>query len=452
MPIDKNAIRRRALELIAADGHRVGTRFALAAGVSRQVANGYLHALARDGLVEAEGTTRAKAYRLKNLEESERRYPSAGLQEHLVWRELVSPVVAELPQNVRDIWHYAATEMINNAIDHSGAREVLVGVRRNALYTEVLVADEGEGIFVKIQRALGLYHPREAILELAKGKLTTAPDRHTGEGIFFTSRAIDVFEIESYSLRFRRAPRDEDSIAELAADAPGTRVRMRLANDSTRTLRAVFDAFTDPEELTFDRTVVPLRLAQYEGEKLVSRSQAKRVAHGFERFKRVELDFAGISDIGQAFADELFRVYAAAHPQIRIVPINAAPAVDQMIRRVVAVESKAGATPSGGRESVNLRLDVDESALKRVCERHRIRRLSLFGSQLEGTARPDSDIDLLVEFLPEAKPTYFDLAEIEIELSALLGGRKVDLRTPAELSRYFREQVLREAREQYVAA
>ena len=231
---------------------------------------------------------------------------------------------------------YATTEMINNAIDHSGAREVLVEVRKNALNTEVLVADEGEGIFVKIQRALSLHDPREAILELAKGKLTTAPEQHTGEGIFFTSRAVDFFEIESHHLRFSHAPRADDAIAEQTADTPGTRVRMRLANDSARVLQAVFDAFTDADEYTFDKTIVPLRLAQYEGEKLVSRSQAKRVAHRFERFKRVELDFAGVSEIGQAFADELFRVFVAAHPHIRITPVNTAPAVDQMIRRAVA--------------------------------------------------------------------------------------------------------------------
>ena len=147
---------------------------------------------------------------------------------------------------------------------------------------------------------------------------------------------MDFFEIESHHLRFSHASRADDAIAEQTTDTPGTRVRMRLANESPRVLSTVFDAFTDPEEYTFDKTVVPLRLAQYEGEKLVSRSQAKRVAHRFERFKRVELDFAGVSEIGQAFADELFRVYAAAHPHIRISPVNTAPAVDQMIRRAVA--------------------------------------------------------------------------------------------------------------------
>ena len=336
MSIDKEQIRRRALELIVTDGHRVGTRLAQAVGVSRQVANGYLQAMLREGLIDAEGTTCARVYGLKWLAEVEKRYPREGLQEDLVWRELIAPVVVQLPENVRRIWYYASTEMINNAIDHSGAQEVEVAVCRNALTTETVVSDEGEGIFVKIQRALGLHEPRESILELAKGKLTTAPEHHSGEGIFFTSRVLDLFEIESHHLRFIHGQRRDDAIVQQAQDTPGTRVRMRLANDSPRILREVFDAFSTPEEFTFDKTVVPLHLAQYEGESLVSRSQAKRVAHRFERFKRVELDFARVSEIGQAFADELFRVFAKAHPEIRIVPINTEPAVARMIRRVVS--------------------------------------------------------------------------------------------------------------------
>jgi hypothetical protein len=234
--------------------------------------------------------------------------------------------------------------MINNAIDHSGAAEVTVEVSRNALWTEVRVIDDGEGIFLKIQRALGLLEPRESILELVKGKLTTAPTHHSGEGIFFTSRALDGFEIESHRLRFVHRPGTPDVILDQTGDTPGTRVHMRLANESPRILRDVFRAYTDPEEYTFDRTVVPLRLAQYEGENLVSRSQAKRVANRFERFKRVELDFSGIHDIGQAFADELFRVFANAHPDIIITPLNTEPAVAGMIRRAVALrEAQADA-------------------------------------------------------------------------------------------------------------
>jgi uncharacterized protein len=97
------------------------------------------------------------------------------------------------------------------------------------------------------------------------------------------------------------------------------------------------------------------------------------------------------------------------------------------------------------------RLPIPDEALADVCSRHRIRRLSVFGSALHGTDGPESDIDLLVEFEPEARTTLLDMARIEAELSALVGGRRVDLRTPGELSRYFREDVLREADVQYVA-
>lgn len=97
------------------------------------------------------------------------------------------------------------------------------------------------------------------------------------------------------------------------------------------------------------------------------------------------------------------------------------------------------------------RLFPDEAALEALCRRHHIRRLALFGSTLKGTDRPDSDVDLLVEFTPEARPTLLDMARIEHELSALLGGRRVDLRTAADLSRYFRDAVVREAEPHYVA-
>jgi predicted nucleotidyltransferase len=96
-------------------------------------------------------------------------------------------------------------------------------------------------------------------------------------------------------------------------------------------------------------------------------------------------------------------------------------------------------------------LNMDPATLARICRTHGVRRLSLFGSQLKGTAGPESDIDLLVEFEPTARPTLLDLAQMEIELSEACGGRKVDLRTPEDLSRHFRDEVLRMSRVQYVA-
>ena len=97
----------------------------------------------------------------------------------------------------------------------------------------------------------------------------------------------------------------------------------------------------------------------------------------------------------------------------------------------------------------SLKLAIGQDALEDFCARHHLRRISLFGSVLRGEERPDSDIDLLVEFEPGQTPGYFALAGMEAELSELLDGRSVDLRTRADLSRYFRDDVMREAELQH---
>ncbi len=92
---------------------------------------------------------------------------------------------------------------------------------------------------------------------------------------------------------------------------------------------------------------------------------------------------------------------------------------------------------------------LDSDVLKTFCKQHNVRRLSLFGSRLKGTANMDSDIDLLIEFEPSREPGLIGLAKMESELSKLLGGPRVDLRTPRDLSRYFRDEVMRQAQVQY---
>lgn len=95
------------------------------------------------------------------------------------------------------------------------------------------------------------------------------------------------------------------------------------------------------------------------------------------------------------------------------------------------------------------RLPLDQDVLAQLCRRHRISKLSLFGSMLKGSARPDSDVDLLVEFEPGEEPGLIGVANLESEISGLLGGRRVDLRTHGDLSRYFRDEVVKTAEVQY---
>ena len=337
MPIDGDRFRRRALELAARDGRGLGSRLAAEFGISRAAASARLRAMVREGLLVAEGTTRSRTYRLATIDRADACYRTEGLDEEVVWRLQCRPVLRDLPENVRDIWHYGITEMVNNAIEHSGSGAIEVQLHRTALDATCAVIDHGIGIFRKIQEALGLIDPREAMLELAKGKLTTDPEHHTGEGIFFSSKALDHFEIRSGSLVFAHDDGVPDVLAEREpVEVRGTVVVMRLRNDSTRRLREVFDRFAQPEDYTFSRTIVPVRLAALEGEKLLSRSQARRITHRFERFEHVVLDFRGIEEIGQAFADEIFRVFRREHPAVSLQPVNMAPKVEAMVRRALA--------------------------------------------------------------------------------------------------------------------
>lgn len=339
MKIDSAVLRKRALLLAEAGGKNLVTALADEFHISRQAAHRRLMQLVTDGDLIPIGATKARIYQLAVMLHQADTFDRQGLAEDQVWRNTCLPVVQWLPENVRDIWQYGMTEMINNAIDHSGAQSVSVGIKQNALYTQAWVSDDGEGIFLKIQRALKLYDPRESILELAKGKLTTDPVNHTGQGIFFSSKMFDAFDIRSGNLHFMHDADDPDFLSKQPKEAPGTIVFMKLENDSPRSMKAVFDSFAEPDEFTFDKTIVPVRLAQHEGEKLVSRSQAKRLTLRFERFRKVILDFTGVETIGQAFADEVFRVFQTAHPEITMTPTHMTADVDGMIKRALGTRS-----------------------------------------------------------------------------------------------------------------
>lgn len=324
------------LKLVSESGKNVSGKLANALGISRQAASARLRKAIAKGLIVKHGIGRGVEYTLSELRRVHQEYDRKGLREDVVWSSLFAPLVKDLPDNVKDIWRYGFTEMVNNAIDHSGANKISIWGVRNALYTQAWVADDGEGIFNKIQKALDLYDPREAILELAKGKFTTDPANHSGEGIFFSSKVFDLFDIRSGNLHFMHEDGLDDVLIERPKNAPGTLVVMRLVNDSTRTTKEIFDKFAAPEEYTFAKTIVPVRLGQYEGEKLISRSQAKRLIFRFEKFKTVILDFDGIEEIGQAFSDEVFRVFQNAHKETKLVPVNMTPSVKNMVSRAKA--------------------------------------------------------------------------------------------------------------------
>lgn len=305
-------------------------------GLSRAAVATRARVLAVDGYLARTGTTRP-TYRLGSNRRAIIEHPLAGLAEDRVWTRDVAPLLRGLPANLIDICHHGLTEMVNNAIDHSQGKRLQVFADRNASRVAVMVSDDGIGIFRKITRALDLPDERLALLELSKGKLTTDPRRHSGEGVFFTSRMFDRFQIASHDLVFDHdAAEGDDLLYDIDPRYVhcGTTVLMEIAVDTTRIAKQVFDEFSSgPDEYAFAKTVVPVRLAKVGDENLVSRSQAKRLLQRVERFRTVILDFAGVAGIGQAFADEIFRVFVNEHPGVDLIVVHATPEVQQMIRR-----------------------------------------------------------------------------------------------------------------------
>ena len=312
-------------------------------GLSSARINNEVRSLVAQGYLNKAGSTRP-TYTLGRSRRFEHTYPREGLAEHLVWQEDLLPLLRDVPRNVLDIAQHGVSEMVNNAVDHSDAASITVGMDLRDSRLSLMVADDGIGIFHKIARALRLPDERLAPLELSKGKFTTDPQRHSGEGVFFTSRMFDDFQIVSGGLAFDQAEKKIDVLFDVDAQpGTGTLVRMEIDTASTRTANEVFKEYSSgPDDYAFAKTIVPVRLVQIGDENLVSRSQAKRLLQRVEKFRHVIFDFEGILTIGQAFADEIFRVFALAHPEVELIAMHAVPEVQQMIRRAEVARDEDG--------------------------------------------------------------------------------------------------------------
>lgn len=336
-----NQIRRALLEAVFWRANSPVARIARRFEVTREAVRLHMRQLVKGGHVKSEGKGRWCRYKLVPTLQVKREFElTEKLTEDQVWETFVRPKLGETTKEENEICHYGLTEMANNVIDHAAARKLTVVIQRTAVSVTIIVTDDGVGMFQKIAAALGLTDPRQALLELSKGKFTTDPSRHTGEGVFFTSRAFDRFSIRSSDLLFFHTSISDDWLVESEEKTfTGTRITMSLIVPTDRKLEDVFARFSSgPEDHRFAKTHVPLKLATYGDESLVSRSSAKRVLSRVERFDEVLLDFARVRSIGQAFADEIFRVFANAHPAVQLTAINANEQVTSMIRRADAAK------------------------------------------------------------------------------------------------------------------
>jgi anti-sigma regulatory factor (Ser/Thr protein kinase) len=304
---------------------------------SRQRAHYYLAKEIKNGNLIKTGHTRWTQYFLtsgKYIEFMEQTKPD--LAEDKIWTQYIKPITQFCPTNIYQICTYGFTEIFNNAIDHSSGTTIFSNLEiKNDILT-IKIIDNGIGIFKKIQNTLKLEFIKEAILHLSKGKFTTDPNNHTGEGIFFTSRMFDKFSILSNNMLYIfqnedwfLSPEKNEKLGK------GTLIKMEISLKSKKIPKKIFDQYADIE-IGFKKTIVAVALSADPNDPHVSRSQAKRLLLGLEKFKTIVLDFKGVTYAGQAFVDEVFRVFQNKYPNITIHYINANTEVETMIKRGLA--------------------------------------------------------------------------------------------------------------------
>jgi len=331
-------------EILKALRRRAGSGADLARRLktSRQAVHLHLKELVLGGRVVKTGMTRGAVYALATDRSRSsaavcfsKTYSLADLAEDEVFQEASRRIqlARALPANVRDIVQFGFTEMLNNAIEHSRAATCNVEIRLDPYECRFIVRDPGIGLFHSIASRFGLPDENAAVGELLKGKVTTMAERHSGEGIFFTSRAGDAVHFRSHRSELVFDGRTRDVVVKERRFLRGTEVRFEISRRSRRRLEALFEEFAPADlDYRFEKTRVLVKLFQ---RNYVSRSEARRMLARLHKFRSVELDFRDVRSLGQGFADEVFRVYRLAHPEVEIRAVHVRAAVGPVIRHVI---------------------------------------------------------------------------------------------------------------------
>lgn len=251
-------------------------------------------------------------------------------------KKLSAFIQKHLTHNAFEICEYVITEMLNNAKDHARGTTVKVKINFEQSNLHCHIIDNGLGAFKTLQKTTKLTDVRDIIFELSKGKLTRDPENHTGEGLFFSARAVDEFSITANHYQFYRNNLEHDWTLKKVNHKQGTAVHFSISKDKQADLKSLFDEYT--EDFTFTKTDILVDLSKHYGERLISRSQAKRVSQRLTNFTHVTLDFKKIEAVGQGFVDQLFRVFQREYPNITFTYINANDNVDYMIKRCLTMK------------------------------------------------------------------------------------------------------------------
>lgn len=332
------------LKMLTKRGHLSTEEIERAISISRQAIHLHLKELLKEERIIKVGRTRGAYYVLNEKSaltkafgkefKKEDTLSNIDLHEDQVFHDIEeTSIFHAIKPNVKTILAYAFTEILNNAIEHSGSKTIHYQIIRNGRTIEFTIKDHGSGVFKNIRSKFNLASDLEAIQELIKGKSTTAPEKHTGEGIFFTAKAADKFSLSSFdkSLTFDNGV-DDVFVKEEKSSFQGTTVKFTIGLESAKILENIFKEYSN-ESFVFDKSKVNIKLFAGETE-YMSRSQAKRLLNNLDKFAKIILDFKDIKTIGQGFADQIFRIFRLEHPEIEIETINCSDMVLMMIKHV----------------------------------------------------------------------------------------------------------------------
>jgi len=336
-------IRKIILEKLSKEEELKASAIVKMSGFSRAYVNRFFQKLQDEGKIALIGKANKAKYVLaksgklnrakKKIRSIYRILRNKNLSEDQVIDDIKknTGIFVSLPDDVSRILYYAFTEILNNAIEHSGSERIEILVRREKDVVVFRVIDRGIGIFNNIAKKKKLNNEMESIQDLLKGKQTTAPDAHSGEGIFFTSKVADRLIIQSSKKKLIFDNILDDIFIKDIKDIKGTRVIFSIKATSHKKMDKIFRQHTD-DSFEFSKTSVIVKLYKM-GVEYISRSQARRILSGLDNFKTIQLDFKNVDTVGQGFADEVFRVWKLRYPEKIIVPKNVNKNIMFMINR-----------------------------------------------------------------------------------------------------------------------
>jgi len=315
-----------------------------ATGFSRAYINRFFRELQEKNIIIHIGKANRSQYVLadkksiynskKKILDIRKKLTNINLTEDSVLDEIkqATGIFIDLKENIKKIIDYTFTELLNNAIEHSKSKNIEILMDRNNHVMRFIIIDKGIGIFNNIRHKKRLKNNLEAIQDLLKGKQTTAPKNHSGEGIFFSSKAGDVLIIEGTNKRIIFNNIIDDVFIQDIKNRVGTKVILTISLNSKKNLSKIFNKYSE-NTYEFSKTQVNIKLYKM-GTIYISRSQARRVLVGLDNFKTVIFDFKNVKTVGQGFADEVFRVWQQHNSKIKIIIRNSNENINFMIKHI----------------------------------------------------------------------------------------------------------------------